>query len=79
MIECKQTKSIVIAVDGTLDNFSNWLAELNAFNERAYRKMINSKTNAELVRMVKCGNIQEDDLIYLPSKRLVEVANLLDA
>ena len=41
MIECKQTKSIVIAVDGTLDNFSNWLAELNAFNERAYRKMIN--------------------------------------
>ena len=31
MIECKQTKSIVIAVDGTLDNFSNWLAELNAF------------------------------------------------
>ncbi len=32
MIECKQTKSIVIAVDGTLDNFSNWLAELNAFN-----------------------------------------------
>lgn len=79
MIECKQTKSIVIAVDGTLDNFSNWLAELNAFNERAYRKMINSKTNAELVRMVKCDNIQEDDLIYLPRKRLVEVANLLDA
>ena len=35
--------------------------------------------NAELVRMVKCGNIQEDDLIYLPRKRLVEVANLLDA
>lgn len=80
MLTHKQAKPTIIAIDGSLDDFCNWIDGIYDHDAKAFKAMLASKTDDELVQMFNNNKVSEWDLKdHLPTNRFWHIIDLIEA
>lgn len=66
-------------IDGTIESFTEWLKEVNNFDDRKYKEFAKNKTDKEIADMLINGEISDNDILpYLSFDRVKSVCDILE-
>lgn len=66
-------------IDGTIESFTEWLKEVNNFDDRKYKEFAKNKTDKEIADMLINGEISDNDILpYLSFNRVKSVCDILE-
>lgn len=52
-------------IDGTMESFTEWLKEVNNFDDRKHKELAKNKTDKEIADMLITGEISDNDIFAL--------------